>query len=230
MTKVLIVEDDPMVAQINKNYIESVEGFQVVSILEDGKEALEFLYKNQVDLIILDVYMPKLDGISFLMEMRKRQIDCDVIMVTAAREVDKIHDAMQFGVVDYLIKPFEYERLKKSLENYALRLKLLKTKESVDQKDIDAIIMSGMNALEDSLPKGLNKLTLNRVISFIEANQKSMSGDEIAEGIGVTKATVRRYMNYLEKIGFVKQEAEYGSLGRPLYLYKYIRNKGDKDC
>lgn len=224
MTRVLIIEDDPMVAQINKNYIESVEGFKVVNILGDGNEALEYLHRNPFDLIILDIYMPKLDGISFLKKMRHNQINCDVIMVTAAKEVDKIHDAMQLGIVDYLIKPFEYERLKKSLENYTMRANILKTKDSVEQEDIDAIIMTGIYNLENSLPKGLNRLTLDRVISFMESNQfETMRGDEIAEGLGVTKATVRRYMNYLEKIGLVKQEAEYGSLGRPSYMYSYIK-------
>ncbi|MCF6459943.1 response regulator [Clostridium sp. Cult3] len=222
MTRVLIIEDDPMVAQINKNYIESVEGFKVVNIFGDGNKALEYLDKKTVDLIILDIYMPKLDGIDFLKKMRKNQVDSDVIMVTAAKEVDKIHDAMQLGVVDYLIKPFEYERLKKSLENYTMRANILKNKDSVDQEDIDAM-MTGASTFEVSLPKGLNKLTLDRVISFMKSNQsETMSGDEIAKGIGVTKATVRRYMNYLQKIGLVKQEAEYGSLGRPSYVYRYI--------
>ena len=222
MTRVLIIEDDPMVAQINKNYIESVEGFKVVNIFGDGNKALEYLDKKTVDLIILDIYMPKLDGIDFLKKMRKNQVDSDVIMVTAAKEVDKIHDAMQLGVVDYLIKPFEYERLKNSLVNYTMRANILKNKDSVDQEDIDAM-MTGASTFEVSLPKGLNKLTLDRVISFMKSNQsETMSGDEIAKGIGVTKATVRRYMNYLQKIGLVKQEAEYGSLGRPSYVYRYI--------
>lgn len=226
MVKVLIVEDDPMVAQINKNYIGSVEGFEVVNILNDGKEALKFLNENHIDLIILDIYMPKLDGISFLMELRKRLITCDVIMVTAAKEVEKIHDAMQLGVVDYLIKPFEYERLRKSLENYKLRSNLFKTKDSVDQEDIDNIMMVGSKFAEDILPKGLNRMTMNRILSFIESNKfKSMNVDEIAQGVGVTKVTVRRYMNYLEKRGFIKQEAEYGSLGRPSHIYRCVETE-----
>lgn len=222
MNKVLIVEDDPMVAQINKKYVESVEGFQVVNVMGDGSQALEFLKKNKVDLIILDIYMPKLDGITFLNEMRYRQITCDVIMVTAAKEADKIQDAMQLGVIDYLIKPFEYERLKEALENYTTRLNLFRTKDCVNQEDIDKIMLSKPHSFRNNLPKGLNKMTLDRVILFIESNQdKSMSSEEIAEGLGVTKVTVRRYMNYLEKIECVEQEIEYGSLGRPTYRYRW---------
>lgn len=222
MNKVLIVEDDPMVAQINKKYVESVEGFQVIGVMGDGNQALEFLKKNKVDLIILDIYMPKLDGITFLMEMRQRQITCDVIMVTAAKEVEKIHDAMQLGIIDYLIKPFEYERLKKALEHYTMRSNLFRTKDCVNQEDIDKIMLTKSKNSKENLPKGLNKKTLDRVVLFIESNQcKSMSAEEIADGLGVTKVTVRRYMSYLEKIGYVEQEIEYGSLGRPSYKYKW---------
>lgn len=222
MNKVLIVEDDPMVAQINKKYVESVEGFQVINVMGDGSQALEFLTKNKVDLIILDIYMPKLDGISFLNEMRRKQITCDVIMVTAAKEVEKIQDAMQLGIIDYLIKPLEYERLKEALEKYITRLNLFRRKDCMNQEDIDKIMLSKVKNPRNNLPKGLNKKTLDRTILFIESNQyKSMSAEEIAEGLGVTKVTVRRYMNYLEKIGYVEQEIEYGSLGRPSYSYKW---------
>lgn len=223
MVKVLIVEDDPMVAQINKSYIESVEGFKVLNILKDGKEALEFLDENHVDLIILDIYMPRVDGLSFLMELRKRLITCDVIMVTAAKEVEKIQDAMELGVLDYLIKPFEYERLKRSLENYKLRKKLYKTKKSLGQEDIDSII--GVTSLDDVLPKGLNEITMDKILLFIGSNRlKSMTADEIAKEVGVTNVTIRRYMNYLETRGIIKRESEYGSLGRPCYRYRYIKN------
>lgn len=225
MTRVLIVEDDPMVAKINKSYIESVKGFKVVEILKNGEEALKYLDENQVDLIILDVYMPKMDGLEFLKEIRQKEINCYVIMVTAAKEVEKIHDAMQLGVVDYLIKPFEYERLKKALENYNIRSKLLSGKESIDQNDIDSLMMMNFKPSENNLPKGLNRITLDRVLKYVKSNQdKSLTADDIAKGLGVTKATVRRYMNYLEGIGVVKQGAEYGALGRPLFKYKYIKS------
>lgn len=219
MSKVLIVEDDPMVAQINKSYIESIGGFEVVNILKNGKEALDFLDENHIDLIILDVYMPRLDGISFLIEMHKRLITCDVVMVTSAKEIDTIQEAIELGVIDYLIKPFEYERLKKSLENYKSRKSLFKIKGTISQRDIDNVII-GINPSEETLPKGLNKITRDRILLFMDSNKlEAISSIEIADGLGVSQVTVRRYMNYLEKIGFIRRESEYGSLGRPSYRY-----------
>ena len=219
MSKVLIVEDDPMVAQINKSYIESMEGFEVVNILKNGKEALDFLDENHIDLIILDVYMPRLDGISFLIEMHKKLITCDVVMVTSAKEIDTIQEAIELGVIDYLIKPFEYERLKKSLENYKSRKSLFKIKGTISQRDIDNI-MIGVNTSEETLPKGLNEVTMDKILLFMGSNKfEDMNSIEIATGLGVSQVTVRRYMNYLEKTGFIRRESEYGSLGRPSYRY-----------
>lgn len=226
MSKVLIVEDDPMVAHINKNYIESVNGFEVVGIARNDLEAIAFIKKRDVDLVILDIYLPKGDGISVLKEIRRIQAKCDVIMVTASTEVDKIDEALKYGVIDYLIKPFEYERLKKSLENYQSRHYTLRGVNTINQGDIDRLLISGTNLPDETIQKGLNRLTLNRVIKVIEKKgDKFLTTEELSEGLGLTKVTVRRYMDYLERIGFVVQEIEYGSVGRPSYLYKKINKR-----
>ncbi|NLY44992.1 MAG: response regulator [Tissierella sp.] len=101
MIRVLIVEDDPMVAKINRNYIESVDGFIIVSIATNYIEAINILKNNNIDLVLLDVYLPKGDGISILKEIRKKQLKCDVIMVTASAEIQKIDSALRLGVFDY---------------------------------------------------------------------------------------------------------------------------------
>ena len=86
MYKVLVVEDDPMVARINEQYILKNKSFSVCGKCKDGMSALEFLESNIVDLIIMDVYMPKLDGFETLRQIRKKQISADVIMVTQPYE------------------------------------------------------------------------------------------------------------------------------------------------
>ncbi len=223
MCRVLIVEDDPMVGKVNKNYIESVEGFQVAGICKDEIEALDFLKKNQVDLVILDVYLPRGDGLSILKKIRNANIKCDVIMVTASAEVDKIECAFEMGVVDYLVKPFEYERLKESLQRYNAKRDLLDAKKTLTQKDIDGYLKSDFNYIRD-IPKGLNKYTLKDIMGFLEeTNGQKLSAENISEELDISKVTVRRYMDYLEEGGYVIKEAEYGSVGRPLYLYTFIR-------
>lgn len=221
MANVLIVEDDPMVGQINKTYIESVEGFRVVSIIKDASSAIDYLKNHQVDLIILDIYLPKGDGISILKEIRQIGLNLDAIMVTAASESEKIEYALRYGAIDYLIKPFEYERLKRTLEKFNSRHILLNSNEKMKQEDIDKITISGLWNIDNSMQKGLNKHTLNHVMRFIDENaHRLLSAEELSDGLGITKVTVRRYMDHLEKIGFVVQDLEYGAVGRPSYKYK----------
>ncbi len=222
MINVMIVEDDPMVAQLNKRYIDSLSEFKVVELAQNGQDALNIIRSKDIDLIILDIYMPKIDGLSFLKEMRRRFFRIDVILVTASNEASSIDAALKLGAVDYLIKPFTFERLKNALDNYLARYKLLQDKEAVNQEDIDKITKSEARSI-NKLAKGLTEKTLSRIREFMKKNSdKFLSSDVISEKLGISKVTVRRYLEYLQATGSVKVEIEYGTGGRPGYLYKYL--------
>ena len=106
MIHTIIVEDDPMVAQIHRQYLEKLNGFNIDGIFNDGNRALDYLEKHPNDLIILDIYMPTMTGLQLLRKLRSIGIKSSVIMVTAAMETKVIGDALELGIVDYLIKPF----------------------------------------------------------------------------------------------------------------------------
>lgn len=72
MIRVLIVEDDPMVAEFNKRYLEQVEGFQLVSVVSSVNEALNLLEKQTIDLILLDIFIPGMNGLDLLLLIRKQ--------------------------------------------------------------------------------------------------------------------------------------------------------------
>ncbi|MDF2519737.1 MAG: hypothetical protein K0R84_365 [Clostridia bacterium] len=225
MVKVLIVDDDPMVAELNKRYVESVPGFKVAAVMHNGEDALEALSSAQIELLILDIYMPKLDGISLLKEMRRRLIKTDVILVTAAKEANEIDKALKLGAVDYLIKPFDRDRIKKSLSNYLKRYNLIHGKDTFKQQDIDMITNMSKDTKEYDTQKGLHKDTLRRIRAFMTENsQRYLTSEEISESMGLSKVTVRRYLEFLVENDEIKTEIEYGSVGRPSYLYKI--NKG----
>ena len=86
--QVMIVEDDPMVAAINKKYTETVPGFRVAGIFRNGAEGLEYLRENHVDLVILDYYMPEMNGDVFMDRIREEGIQVSVIMVTSANSAE----------------------------------------------------------------------------------------------------------------------------------------------
>lgn len=221
MYKVLIVEDDPMVAMINEQFVSRHKDFVVAHKCNDGKSALEYLDENEVDLIILDVFMPYMDGFETLRQIRKKQIPVDVIMVTAANEREQLKEGLHLGVVDYLVKPFTFERFKVALDKFIAQVEALKDLDKVNQKNIDFLIDKSRKRANELYPKGVQEKTLQTIIEHLKENKnKWLTGDEIAEKVGLTGVTVRRYMTHLSETGMVIADMNYGTGGRPCMLYK----------
>ena len=102
--KILIVDDDTNICELLRLYIEK-EGYST-AIAHDGIQALEVFNREQPNLVLLDIMMPKLDGWQVCREIRKTS-DCPIIMITAKGEVfDKIL-GLELGADDYVVKPFE---------------------------------------------------------------------------------------------------------------------------
>ena len=225
MYKILIVEDDPMVAMINEQYIKRHKSFEIAGKCGDGLSALDFLQNNPVDLLILDVFMPKMDGFETLRQIRNRQITVDAIMVTAANERESLEEALHLGIVDYLVKPFTFERFQMALEKFIAQNNALRDIDRLNQKSIDYIIDhtadSSRKKGDELYPKGIQKNTLQMIMQHLRDNSGLwFTGDEIAEKIGLTGVTVRRYMNYLAGSGRVTGEMDYETGGRPCMRYK----------
>ena len=219
--RVLIVEDDPMVSMINEQYVNRNKAFRVVEKCKDGKSALEYLENNDVDLIILDVYMPLMDGFETLRQIRKNKKSVNIIMVTAANDRASLEEALHLGVVDYLVKPFTYDRFRIALDKYVSHLSVLKDLDTLNQKNIDFIIDNAHKKSEELYPKGIQEKTLQTILDEMKKNpSKWMTGDEIAERIGLTGVTVRRYLNYLTEKGILLSEIDYETGGRPCMRYR----------
>ena len=219
--KVLIVEDDPMVSLINEQYVNRNKAFRVVKKCKDGKSALEYLENNDVDLIVLDVYMPLMDGFETLRQIRKNKKSVDIIMVTAANDRASLEEALHLGVVDYLVKPFTYDRFRIALDKYVSQVAALKDLDTLNQKNIDFIIENAHKKSEELYPKGIQEKTLQTILDEMKKNpSKWMTGDEIAERIGLTGVTVRRYLNHLTEKGILLSEIDYETGGRPCMRYR----------
>ena len=191
MYKVLIVEDDPMVAMINEQYIKRNKNFEIVGKCNDGLSALYFLENNRVDLLILDVFMPKMDGFETLRQIRNKQIILDAIMVTAANERESLEEALHLGIVDYLVNPFTFERFQMALEKYIAQNNALKDIDTLNQKSIDHIIDNTRKKSDDLFTKGIQEKTLELIMEYLKANtNRWFTGDEIAEKVNLTGVTV----------------------------------------
>ena len=219
MYRVLIVEDDPMVAMINEQYIGRNKKFKVVGICNNGKSALEFLNHQAVDLVVLDVYMPQMDGFETLCQIRKNKISVEVIMVTAANDRESLEEALHLGIVDYLVKPFTYDRFQMALEKYIAQSNALRDVDKLNQKNIDFIIENAHKKSENLYPKGVQEKTMLLILEHLKNNpHKWLTGDDIAAEIGLTGVTVRRYMNYLAESGKVTGDMNYDTRGKREFL------------
>ncbi len=108
--RILIVEDEDN-TRIALAKLLSREGFQVESVA-NGCEALSFLHREQVNLIVTDIKMPHMDGITFMRELNKYFPKSNVIMITAYGGVETYLEAMNLGAFEYLNKPLQIDELR----------------------------------------------------------------------------------------------------------------------
>ena len=225
MYQVIIIEDDPMVASINKQYVELTPSFRVIKVFKSGIEALEYLNDEDVDLIILDYYTPLMNGAEFIDRLHATGKAPSIIMVTSASDTDIVVQLLSRGVIDYLVKPFEYTRFKAALDRFAEMKKYLEDSHAnLDQHAIDRLVSGSEPTTEakPTLAKGLNETTLNIVREYLMANPDGFfTSEQIAEQIHLSRITIRRYMNYMVDTGEIISTIDYKTGGRPSIKYGF---------
>jgi len=222
---VFIVEDDPMVMEIHKRFIHSTDGFIIGGTASDGLEAIDLLEEcsTSVDLVILDIYMPELDGIETMRKIRQARKNVDIIIISAAHEAEIVKKVIRFGAFDYIVKPFTYERFKQSLESFRFYFEKSMSPD-LSQEDIDSLFSIKKSGGQSRiLPKGLNPFKLKNIIQLLKERDNPLSADEAAELAGVSRVTARRYLEYLVSSGKAVMEPCYGEVGRPVNKYKILR-------
>ncbi|TGG92396.1 response regulator [Natronospirillum operosum] len=224
---VLIIEDDFRVADINRQFIEQSEGFVVRGLAKTRAEAVDILEASaqQIDLILLDAYIPDVQGMDLMWELRRRWRHLDIVMITAAKEVETIQEAMRGGVFDYLIKPTEGERMRQMLLRFRSAREALSGRSEMDQESLDEALHRGRQAESvhtDRLPKGIDRLTLDNVRQALESLSASVTAVEVGSAIGVSRSTARRYLEFLVSEQEVTAELGYGEVGRPERRYRRI--------
>ena len=225
MIHAVIVEDDPMVAKINRQYLECLGEYRVDKICHSSSEGLAYLRENHADLLILDVIMPGMDGIELLRTLRAERCDVSVIMVTAANDVGTVNASLQLGVIDYLIKPYSFERFREAVQKYAAKTQFLRKSETVDQETMNRLLNNHwtVHSNHRELQKGLGPQTLDAVLSCMLCNPDRLySCESLSEACGLSKITVRHYLNYLIETGHIVSSVDYETGGRPRVLYKLI--------
>ncbi|MEX3746209.1 MULTISPECIES: response regulator [Lysinibacillus] len=228
--KVLLIEDDPMVREVNRQFIEQINGFSLVGYAGNGIEGIEKIKLLKPELVFMDVFMPEQDGIITLGKIREEHLPVDVIAVTAANDMPTVQRILHLGVYDYIMKPFTFERIEQTLKDYQAYKKKISSMQDLTQHDVDHLMQQRIPVqvaappvtgaiLIDVLPKGFNRATLDKVLSYIQESNVAVSAEEVSTYIGTARVTARRYLDFLEKQNLLKVDIQYGSVGRPIHRY-----------
>jgi len=225
---IVIAEDDQKIAEIQRRFIERIEGFEVLGIAHSTLDAKDMVEVLEPDLLLLDIHFPEGNGLKLLREIRSSQSATDVILITAAKDVTSLTEALHSGVFDYIIKPLVFDRLQSALLNYSEHSQKLQQLESqpqtgLDQSAIDQLLPRSKKAAASSkvsaLPKGIDPLTLEKIRNIFEQSNAGHTAEQMGELVGSSRTTARRYLEYLVSTCELSADVSYGSVGRPERLY-----------
>ena len=222
MIDVLVVDDDFMVARIHRGYVDRLDGFRVVGEVHSGTAALEAVAELSPDLVLLDVYLPDRGGLDVLRALRADpETTVDVIVITAARDVETVKAALHGGVASYLVKPFTFATFADRLRRYADARKEMDHSGELAQDDVDRVFAVVRRPGTVVLPKGLSAATNALVVAVLQKADGDLSAAETAERAGISRVSARRYLEHLVTTGHATQTLRYGSSGRPEHRFRW---------
>lgn len=231
MYKTIIVEDDLMVCSILEKQLGKFTQLRLEGNYRRCADALEYLKQTPdgADLIVLDYFMPGMNGVEFLTQLRRFNTDVQVIMITSADDYEVIRSAMCCGICDYILKPFNAARLEKAVARFDTVMKLVRTTRVWTQDKVDTLLCPHRNYNTDpqsaqggANPGKINKTTLETVRGFMRKNAgKKMPLTEISDGLGLSTVTSRRYLKYMHSLGEVGITLDCKTGGRPSEIFEY---------
>ncbi|MGI5352293.1 response regulator [Streptomyces sp. CA-250714] len=241
MIRVLVVDDDFMVARLHSTLVSRVPGFEVAAVAHSGSEALKLVRETAPDLVLLDLYLPDVSGLEVLRQLRGSGAPGggpDVLVITAARDAASVRAARHGGAVQYVVKPFEGRLLSERLERYARERREFESLTAPGQEELDRVFSGGgtgapgVPSREGSavatrsprtrpLPKGLTEQTAALVRSALDASPREtgLSASECAEHSGLSRVSARRYLEHFVATGTARVTLRYGTTGRPEHRY-----------
>ncbi|AUX72519.1 two-component system response regulator DcuR [Erwinia pyrifoliae] len=225
MINVLVVDDDAMVAELNRCYVAQLPGFTCCGVASTLQQARELLQNNELafDLILLDIYLHQDNGLDLLPTLRETKLPVEVIVISSAADAATIRQSLHYGVVDYLIKPFQFSRFEEALTGWQQKKKLIDSHPFYQQADVDQLIHGNHPAMDDAkrLPKGLTPQTLRTLCLWINAHPtEEFSTDDLAAAVNISRVSCRKYLIWLAQINILFTSIHYGATGRPVYRYR----------
>ncbi|GAB86042.1 response regulator [Gordonia rubripertincta] len=225
MIRVLIVEDEPVIAEAHRDYLARIGGFEVVGAVTTAQEALRAARTHGVDLVLLDLGLPDARGTDLASALSGVRPAPDVVAITAQRDLPTVRAAMSRGVLLYLLKPFTFAAFRDKIEQYLrYREALTGEAEAVSQRDVDralAELRSGDH--RRTAKKGSAPQTEDAVCRAVRDSADGLTASEAARALGSSRVTAWRYLERLADDGVLDRDTQYGSAGRPQVRYRWRR-------
>ena len=221
----LIVDDDFRVARLHAQVVDETEGFSVTSVVHTASAAVDAVQANRPQLVLLDLYLPDLSGLEVLRRLRAAAEPPDVIVLSAARDMDSVRTAMRRGALHYLIKPFDFDDLRLRLSAYAELHAARAGERETHQQEVDRLFALVGRPTRDplatrALPKGHSTATAELVLGALRGAPEPLSASDVADRLGISRTTAQRYLATLSEVGTVQLHLRYGGTGRPEHRYE----------
>jgi response regulator of citrate/malate metabolism len=222
MIDVLVVDDDFRVARIHQAFVDATEGFRTIGVVHTAAETRAAVRTLSPDLILLDLYLPDVFGLDLINQLRVEGVEGDVIVISAANESQTVERAVKLGVNNYLLKPFTRTDLTDRLQEYRTHHQARQRQTLDDQARIDQRF-GRAEPSRDVLPKGMSPETAALVLAALHDQDQECSAQTLAEVVGISRVSARRYLEHFAQQGLAQVTLRYGSPGRPERLYRLSR-------
>lgn len=217
---VLVVDDDPVVTTTLRAQVNRIDGFKVIGVAHSGRAALAAARHFAPRLVLLDLHLPDLPGLEVAHRLRQPdQPPIDIIVISISKESAALRAAIQRGALYYLIKPTRLGVLEETLRRYAAAFAHFSATSLAGQQEIDQVFRS-LHLDPPARRKNISAETEQMVLDALTQAGRDLSANEVADLVGVSRATARRYLEHLTDRGQAEACLKYGAMGRPQHRYR----------
>lgn len=195
MTKVFIVDDHYIVREGIRMVLELEEEFDVVGEAENGLQALQILEQLEPDVVLLDLNMPQLDGISFLRKLKQQERDVPCIVLTTYKDEHLLVEAVKLGVRSYILKDAGREVIYDTIQR-------VNAGETWFPAEIEDLLQASLE--KESIGIALS----SKEVTILKALARGLKNSEIAEELFVSERTIKGYLTVIYEKLHVKTRAQ----------------------
>jgi two-component system, NarL family, nitrate/nitrite response regulator NarL len=207
--RLVIADDHLLVLAALKHLIHQEQEFDVLACCKDGEEALHAVRQHQPDVLLLDIHMPRKDGLAVLRDMRKEKLSTRVVLLTAALDDDQVLEAMRLGVEGVVLKEMTPQQLMQCIRK-------------VHAGDLWLEKQSVSRAMEkllrrEAAAREIAKVLTRREMEVVRLMASGLRNKEIADQLSISEGTVKIHLHK----GYEKLQVQ-----SRMELVRYLHTKG----